>query len=51
MNNEVFLAAAYLIIWGGVFAYLFFANAKLHKLARRLRILEEMITGQENNNE
>jgi CcmD family protein len=47
MNNAIFLAAAYMIIWGGLFAYLFFANAQQHKLARRLRILEEIVAEQE----
>jgi CcmD family protein len=46
MSNEIFLIAAYLIIWGGLFAYLFFANGQQHKLARRVAILEEIVSGQ-----
>ncbi len=47
MNNAIFLTAAYMIIWGGLFGYLLFANAQQHKLARRLRMLEEIVTEQE----
>ena len=47
MSNEIFLIAAYFIIWCGLFAYLFFANGEQHKLARRVQVLEEILSEQE----
>ncbi|BCO08762.1 hypothetical protein GF1_11380 [Desulfolithobacter dissulfuricans] len=43
MNNEAFLIATYVIIWGGLFGYLLYANSQQHKLARRVASLEEMV--------
>lgn len=47
MSNEIFLLSAYLIIWGGLFTYIFYANGQQHKLARRLHDLEEFVSKQE----
>ncbi len=47
MTNDMFLIAAYLVIWGGLFTYLLFTNGQQHKLAKRLQILEEIVCEQE----
>lgn len=51
MTNDMFLIAAYMAIWGGLFTYLLFANGQQHKLARRLQILEKIVSEQERKND
>lgn len=46
MNSELFLIAAYAIIWGGLFGYVFFAAGRQQVLAERVRTLEELIAEQ-----
>ena len=46
MNSEMFLIAAYVIIWGGLFAYIFYASRQQHILAGRVQILEELVAEQ-----
>ncbi len=43
MNSELFLITAYMVIWGGVFAYVFYAVRQQHLLAARVQVLEELI--------
>lgn len=43
MNSELFLIAAYAIIWGGLFGYVFFAAGRQRVLTERVRTLEELI--------
>jgi len=46
MNSELFLIAAYMIIWGGLFGYVFFAAGQQRALAGRVRNLEDQIVEQ-----
>ncbi|MFP7754669.1 CcmD family protein [Thermodesulfobacteriota bacterium B35] len=41
MNTTLFLAAAYLVIWAGVFTYLLVTGRRHRHLARRVEMLEE----------
>ncbi|WP_456385259.1 CcmD family protein [Desulfolithobacter sp.] len=47
MNNEAFLIATYVIIWGGLFGYLLYVNSQQDKLARKVASLEEMVRRRE----
>ena len=46
MNSELFLIAAYAIIWGGLFGYILYTAGQQHILAGRVRILEELLVEQ-----
>ena len=43
MNSELFLIAAYAIIWGGLFGYVFFTAGRQRALIGRVRTLEELV--------
>ncbi len=47
MSSELFLIAGYMVIWGGVFGYVFFAARQQHLLAARVQVLEELIKEKE----
>ncbi len=41
MNSTYFLAAAYLVIWAGLFFYLLITGRNHQRLAQRVAMLEE----------
>ena len=43
MENAVFLFAAYTIVWGVVFGYVFYLHRKQRKLWRTMNVLKEYI--------
>jgi CcmD family protein len=43
MDNVLYLATAYMIIWGVLFTYLLFADRRQTKLSRKVRLLEESL--------
>lgn len=47
MKNLIFLVAAYMIIWGGIFLYLMFVSGQQKKLTQRIKMLEELLKEKE----
>ncbi|HEB74906.1 MAG TPA: CcmD family protein [Nitrospirae bacterium] len=43
MKNLVFLVAAYMAVWAGVFSYLAYVAGQQRRLVRRLSRLEERL--------
>lgn len=51
MNNEIFLIAAYGLIWAGLFGYLFLGRSQLQGLVQRVALLEELVAEKEGTGE
>ncbi len=47
MDDLSYLFAAYMVIWVGVFGYVFFLHQKHRRLQRQMKLLEEEKAGEQ----